>query len=562
MQVTLAYHRRSAVVAQPRSLAIALAPNLRRDRVSFEGALRQPLRFREAISALHDVVVSDLRYKPKDKTAYEAFRAEQKKREDAIRRTAASQARQQLLRQEVKPIPEGFEERFRSLRRTYWGARQKYANYLSKHDPELWRLLVPCDPVVTVADDVLYFECFSADESSYGCLTVDRGAFAAERDVGIGTTNVDYSWALFEHFQKLRSYRETRFLVDPTGFEVRTETDADYREEKIDLPPSWLRGFMQLQSAMSLPMRRVPISRDGLYGVLAWLKRHKAARSPRAVRFELDPGKPVNIVLEPWEQRIVLHDSPYTGPRSETIRTWGRDRLHVLARLLPLVERAEVFLLGTGLPSFWVMHMGDMRLLLGLSGWTANDWTSGGSALDQIAPPADPSNDLLGEIAATFRTRPAQTFEQVRSQTGGSAPFVAAGLNRLALLGQLIHDLPAGVYRWRQIMPVALSLGEVAQTNPETAAAKELVAKKQVSVKRDERLASGLRILEGKAADKPVELLLDGDGRMLRGKCSCSHHFTGGLRRGPCRHLQALRTAASEGVPSRSLQQWFEQMWN
>ena len=48
---------------------------------------------------------------------------------------------------------------------------------------------------------------------------------------------------------------------------------------------------------MSLPMRRVPVSREGLYGVLAWLKRHRAARSPRAVRFELNPGQPVNIVL-------------------------------------------------------------------------------------------------------------------------------------------------------------------------------------------------------------------------------------------------------------------------
>ena len=112
------------------------------------------------------------------------------------------------------------------------------------HDPELWRLLMPCDPVITVAPDVLFFECFSADESSYGCLTVDREAFAGERDVALGTTNVDYSWALYEHFQLLRSYRETRFLVDPAGFEVATTGQADgYREEKIDLPPSWLRGL-------------------------------------------------------------------------------------------------------------------------------------------------------------------------------------------------------------------------------------------------------------------------------------------------------------------------------
>lgn len=87
---------------------------------------------------------------------------------------------------------------------------------------------------------------------------------------------------LYEEFQKLRSYRETRFQVDPKGFEVATEGAADYREEKIDLPPSWLRGFMQLQSAMSLPLRRVPVSREGLYNVLAWLKRHRAQKSPRA----------------------------------------------------------------------------------------------------------------------------------------------------------------------------------------------------------------------------------------------------------------------------------------
>src|SRR5205823_6924842 len=142
----------------------------------------------------------------------------------------------------------------------------------------------------------------------------------------LGTTNVDYSWALYEQLQKLRTYRETRFSVDPAGFEVATGSELAHWEEKIDLPPSWLRGFMQLQSAMSLPMRRVPVSREGLYNVLAWLKRHKAAKSPRAVRFELDPGKPVNIVLEPWDKRIVLHGTPYPGQRQETIRVWGRDR--------------------------------------------------------------------------------------------------------------------------------------------------------------------------------------------------------------------------------------------
>ena len=63
-----------------------------------------------------------------------------------------------------------------------------------------------------------------------------------------------------DHFQSLRSYRETRFLIDPSGFEVGTQDTEGHREEKIDLPAGWLRGFMQLQAAMTMPMRRIVTS--------------------------------------------------------------------------------------------------------------------------------------------------------------------------------------------------------------------------------------------------------------------------------------------------------------
>jgi hypothetical protein len=541
MQFTLAYYGRSGVRSGPDGLAISLAPNLRRDRVSFAGTLRTPLRFREAVSALHAVVVSDLKYKPKDRTAYREYLAERKKREDAIRRMAYQKAHAELLAREQPSIPAGLEKRFEKLRKRYWNARLQYSDWLYKHDPAIWRFLTPCDPVVTVAPDVLFFECFSKDESSYGCLTVDRGA--------------DYSLALYEEFQKMRSYRRTEFAVDPGGFEVRTEGNPDYHEEKIDLPPSWLRGFMQLQSAMSLPMRRAPVSREGLYNVLAFLKRHRAKASPRALRYELTPGKPVTLVLEPWEQRIVLHDTPCPDGKPEVIRTWGRDRLRVLARLLPLAEGADVYLLGTGLPSIWSVKMGEMRLVLGLSGWTANDW-SGATALDALAPPAEPSNDLLGDIAAAFRAAPALTFEQIRQRTGAAPAFVAAGLNRLALLGQVIHDLPAGLYRWRQIMPVELSLEQVRLDSPETEASKEFVRRGRVKLTRDER-AERLRVLAGEVEGRAAEAVLDADGRVIRGQCNCSHYFKNRLRAGPCRHMQALRRVAFGEKPPSTLEQWF-----
>jgi hypothetical protein len=565
MQLNLAYRGRSAVSWSPAGVAVSLAPNLRRDRVSFEGVLGDPLRFREAIGALHEIVVSDLRYKARDKSAYQAYNAQEKQREDERRRVVAKQARAAIhesLPELAEPYSAELEKRYKRLRGSYWKARRTYASHLWKHDPELWRLLLPWDPIITVAPDCLFFEGFSADESSYGCLTVDRSAFRRERDVALGTTNVDYSWTLYEHFQRMRSYRETRFLVDPTGFEVQSDTDHGYREEKIELPPGWLRGFLQLQAAMSLPMRRVTIGRDGLYNLLAFLKRHRAARSPRAICFELEPGRPPWAVLEPWGQRIRLGDAPYAGPHSEFIRTWGRDRLQVLGRLLPILDSAEVYLLGTGLPSFWSIRMGPLRLVLGLSGWTANDWTRT-SALDQLAPPAEPDATTMKSIAAAFRSDPALTFDRLEGMTGAQAPAVAVGLNRLALLGQVIHDLPAGLYRWRQVMPVTLSAELIGPEHPETAAARRYVAEKAVKVTRDETRPDGLRVLEGRALATEVSLLLDGDGRVRRGRCSCSYHFTGGLRRGPCRHLQALRDAANAVPSDRStLAAWYNGLWN
>ena len=68
MNLSFAYLGRSALTDG----ALSFAPNLTREPVAFDAALRHPLRFREAISALHDVVISDHRYKKRDKSAYEA----------------------------------------------------------------------------------------------------------------------------------------------------------------------------------------------------------------------------------------------------------------------------------------------------------------------------------------------------------------------------------------------------------------------------------------------------------------------------------------------------------
>ena len=162
---------------------------------------------------------------------------------------------------------------------------------------------------------------------------------------------------------------------------MKVEGNPEYREEKIDLPASWLRGFGQLQAAMALPSRKVVLPVEAIYSVLAFLRRHRERTGPRSLRFQLMPGAAPVLVLDPWGASIVCRGAIYEGDKPEEMMESGRRRLFALARLLPLCERVEVRLLGNGLPSIWIVHMGGMRFVLALSGWTANDW-SGGAALE------------------------------------------------------------------------------------------------------------------------------------------------------------------------------------
>ena len=556
MNLSFAYLGRSALTDG----ALSFAPNLTREPVAFDAALRHPLRFREAVSALHDVVISDHRYKKRDKSAYEAWKQAEAERVRGVRADALKQAKADVLAKRGMTLPPDFERQHGRLLHQYWDARRKYADHLRQTDMELWRLLMPCDPVVTVADDVVFFECFSADESSYGCLTVNRDdGFGRSEQLQLGTTNVDYSWNLYHEFQALRSYRETRFRLDPEGFNVATQGRVQYREEKIDLPDGWLRGFMQLQSAMTLPMRRVTLSREAVYSVLVWLKRHRARTSPRALRFERLGGA-LTLVLEPWETRIPVHGVAAEEDWAEPIRIWGRQRLLALARLLPLIESVDVYLLGTGFPSFWVARMGEMRLTLGLSGWTANDWTHG-SALDMLAPPAAASAMQIDTVAQHLRTVRAQSFTDIVRTVNHPPSFVASALKHLAHTGQLIADLDAGLYRWRQIMPRILGEAELGPENPEFTAMHDLLVRKRAVVESTVAAPSGGFIFTGTVDTKPVEVLVDTDGRIKRGRCLCGHHQRAGIRMGPCRHLLALRWLALNQTPATGANdEWYARL--
>jgi len=542
MQFRYAYHGQSAVSSRADRTDVSLSPDTRRPATYFSGELRKSIPFREAISALHDVVVSDLRRRPKDRSDYQAW-AEQRDKADwevVLDKQITIAARLKELSAELSEL-----EKRRVVRSSeYEKAKRRYFQYLYEKDKDAWFVL---DPVITVHPDELFFECFSQDEATYGRLSADHDVFSRTGEMACGTTNIDYSEKLYDEFQKIRSYKTTRFGVDPSGFDVQTTGEANYREVKIDLPDSWVRGFLQVSSAMTLPAMTFSLHPLDIHNLCFVLRRKKEKKGPRSVRYRLTPGEPVKIVLDPWGLEIVCPRSIYEGPAKAEVRVWGRRRLLILERLLPVAKTFTVHLLGTGLPSFYVADLGDMRFTLGLSGWTANDWSTAGN-FDLMAPRMQVDELTRQRVFDGLKERWFESVDSLATRLSLPNKTVYGALGGYVQAGRAIFDLAKNVYRVRELSLDPLPLAKLRFSSPQEEQASLLVDQRKVTLRSQVLDALGALHLEGSVRmgggrEAGTQVDIDGDQRIAKANCSCSFFTENKLFRGPCEHILALRMA-------------------
>jgi hypothetical protein len=547
---TFRYDGRSAITNGLDGARVALATNTLREATYFRATLGHTLLFREALAALHDVVVSDFKYRSRDRVEYRAWLEEQDRAFLAGLAAGGRVARERVQELEARL---GELDRLRRDRlKPFHRARLAYINYVYTSEYELSYIL---DPVITVHPDEVAFEAFSRDESTYARLAAKHELFDRIDEFQCGTTNVDFSNRLHRELERMRSYRRTRFDIDPSGFAVSVGPGPAHVEKKIDLPESWLQGFLQVQSVMAMGLTRFRMAPVDLYNIVRFLRRHKAKASPRALRYELEPGRRVRAVLEPWGHTLELSaDSIYEGAKPLSVRTWGRDRLGTLARLIPACRTVEVFLAGFGLPSVYVLDLGPLQFTLALSGWTDNDWTAGLAKFD-----------LLARRLAVTPTELTQAYEAIRSIHHGSDVQVAqaaglgvekarSALSFLCQVGRAMFDLAGGVYRHRDLFLAPFSAQEAAEavkppdpTDPKDAAARSIVAADDVRIIARRPVSTGFKLSGSARGDegprvRPM-LHADREGRIIEGSCTCRYYRKHQLTRGPCEHILALRLA-------------------
>ena len=223
------------------------------------------------------------------------------------------------------------------------------------------------------------------------------------------------------------------------------------------------------------------------------LRRNKELFGPRSLRFQLTPGAPVKIVVEPWNHVVDCPRSrqtdgdrrrdprvgppPPAHPRAPVAARQARPR--VPARLRP----ADV--LGRR-PRRPVVHARPLRLdaeQLVRGRQLRSDGRARGRRSTSRSSASSPSSARPGS------RRPRSS----RAQTGLATPIVASALAGWVQAGRAIYDLDRGVYRKRELTRDPLPMDKLRFANPREEAAAQILHRGKIAIDRADTAEGGAR---------------------------------------------------------------------
>lgn len=495
----LAYPGPSEVESTPKASKVVLSLDATRPKIGLHGRVEKPELFRDAVLLLNDLRESDLRYKGKDRTAYLAHLMKQGKKATAA----------------------------------IWEAQKAYLESAYADGTPRPRGL---DPVFTVDPDEASIEVFSRDESAYARLALSSELFA-DRGAAHGTTLADLSPELIEQLERVRTYQ-------PLELTARGEAQKKeaHPKKEIELPDEWLRGFLQVQSAATLPGVTAHLAPIDLYNILFVLRTHKAKKAPRGLRFELVPNQHPIVVIEPWEIALECHASTFTGSAPRIMRLFGRQRLLSLARALPHLEGVRVHLKGPGLPSFWVLDMGLARLTVALTSWSESKWASA-TSFDALMPREDKDDSVDVVVGELMKRGPLPLAELTKGRTSEQT---RQSLQRACLEGRALFDVDRGVYRPRLLLSEPVDPSRIRYGSPREEAAHRLLVEDAATITKVHVIAGEGQEISGEVTDKTARrafaprFLVDIEGNVRDAWCNCPTYQRSAMREGPCEHMIAL----------------------
>ncbi|SFC13540.1 hypothetical protein [Clostridium uliginosum] len=574
MKVNYQYASPSMCIKQNEQTVLGLSPDLSRDeKVSFLGKLKHPLIFRDAMLMLREIVISDASQKKKERVEFFEWLDGEIERRILKHEQYLPQVRENLnkdMNDLIGKLEDKNTDIFKlidvknnlkkeidkhDIWKDYYKIEKDFWKFIKDRDLDLWFVL---DPVITVHPDMVSFEAFSVDESTYGCLSIDMEEFELLQKPSLGTTNIDFSAKLAKEIERFRTYSDVELSVNPEGFAVDTGVMPEHMEKKIDLPETWIKGFNQVSSAASLGGIDIELSPIDMYDICSFLRRHKAKKSPRYMKWVLEPNKPVKIIFEPFGTVLTLK-AIYTGEKKREEKMWGRRRWLVLEKIIPLSKSFKVRLLGFGMPQFITADMGTMKMTIGFSSWSSNDWVKG-TAFNILGGFIGDGN--YDKVYKLLKEKRYASMESIYDNLNEDSKSVnKAGIGMLLRRGEGYYDAVNDNIRFRKLCNAPIP--------------KELYETTDIELKVQEHIDEGMDNFRVRMSDDnefifthslkmpnskykkwkyyrtddynrefdltETLLTIDEDGQISKVKCNC-REFNKGPRNisAPCAHILAL----------------------
>ncbi|MCU0808310.1 MAG: hypothetical protein MUC53_10340 [Candidatus Contendobacter sp.] len=389
--------------------------------------------------------------------------------------------------------------------------------------PDLWRLL---DPLITSGNQLLRLECFSSCASVYARADFTENAFTDGAFHRNGTTNVDFNGAFLNHLAQLRPGKPAHFEMGEQSIKLQSP-QGEAVEHKVKLPERWIKGFLQVQAVQRQAQPLFELDRLTAGQLLARIP----ASSKGALYLVPKRHKPEILYRQPAGQ-------------GGYIAVTDGHRLRLLQAILPDLQTLRVYQTEATGASVWVADTGAAQFTLGLSGAAAHGFSGDGDALRQLrAAEIDEADLALAHAAAHSLNQ--FTVAELAAHQDLPLPYATEIVDRLAQQGLLGFDRDRDRYFYRQL-PFLVD----ANSQPgRLQGSQKLLEKQSVEIERCERrdgelIASGW--VRGESGYYQVALRVDAQGYLREGRCTCPWIHQHELRRGPCKHLLALRFAAEE----------------
>ena len=255
----------------------------------------------------------------------------------------------------------------------------------------------------------------------------------------------------------------------------------------------------------------------------------------------------------------------YDGVKPLSVRTWGRDRLQVLARLIPAARNIDVYLAGYGMPSIMLsisadeLHARPVRL-------TDNDWT-GEPKFDLLTRRLEASaTDLTKAYQARYKDSSAPTPPWRRPRL--SVEKGRTALSYLCQIGRAMFDLKGKVFRHRELFSEPFKVRRTPSRPSRRRPRKRTRRRRRPGrfsrtirsphrpAAGDDRLQADRHTAKGSDGVRVRPLMhVDPEVRIIEAECTCTFFTKFKLTRGPCEHILArpAHTGARFGKRKRRI---------